>query len=89
MFAVPYFLVRECFDLGVILALCILCEQGLRPNSHRARMHNASKWDLLLSMGVFTLHANNIKGKMFQFAVHVGHVASCVLCELGPLHTGH
>ena len=41
---------------------------SFRPNSHRTRMHNASKWDLLLSMGVFTLVPSNIKGKMFQFA---------------------
>ena len=30
--------------------------------------HNASKWDLLMWMGVSTLHASNIKGKTFQFA---------------------
>ena len=43
----------------------------LRPNSHRTRDATRSKWDLLSSMGVFTLHASKIKGKTF-------------LCELGP-----
>ncbi len=45
----------------------------LRPNSHRRRMRNTSKWDLLL----FTLLASNIKGKTFQFAC-ASHCASCV-----------
>ena len=36
----------------------------------------ASKWDLLMWMGVFTLHVSNIKGKTFQFA-H-SRPASCV-----------
>ncbi len=31
----------------------------------RDTQHNACKWDLLSSMGVFTLHASNIKGKKF------------------------
>ncbi len=44
------------------------CGQALGPNSHKTCTRNASKWDLLLSMGVFTLLASNIKGKMFQFA---------------------
>ena len=39
--------------------------------------HHASKWDLLMWMGVSTLHASNIKGKTFQFA-HVWRPASCV-----------
>ena len=50
----------------------------LRPNSHRTHDATRSKWDLLSSMGVFTLHATNNKGKTFQFAC-----ASRVLCELG------
>ena len=50
---------------------------GFRPFSHRTRTCSANKWDLLLSMGVFTLLASNIKGKMFQFAC-VSHRASCV-----------
>ena len=45
---------------------------SLRPNSHRTRTHNASKLDLLLSVGVFTQLASNTKGKMNQFA--------CVRC---------
>ena len=51
--------------------------QGFRPNSHRTRDATRSKWDLLSSVGVFTLHASNIKGKMFQFACASRH-ASCV-----------
>ena len=39
------------------------CPDLIRPNSHRTRTRKASKWDLLLSMGVFTLLASNIKGK--------------------------
>ncbi len=38
---------------------------------------NASKWGLLMWMGVSTLHTSNIKGKMFQFAC-ASHPASCV-----------
>ncbi len=38
---------------------------------------NASKWDLLMRMGVSTLHASNIKGKMFEFA-RGWRPASCV-----------
>ncbi len=44
---------------------------GLRPHSHRTRTRNASKWDL----GAFTLHASNIKGVAFEFALRL---ASCV-----------
>ena len=54
--------------------------QILRPNSHRMRTRNTSKWDLLLSMGVFTLLASNIKGKMFY--IICVRVAWRVLCEL-------
>ncbi len=36
-----------------------LVRPGLRPTSHTTRAPNASKWDLLLSMGVFTLHASS------------------------------
>ncbi len=54
--------------------------QGLIHTGRRtqcAMQCNASKWDLLLSIGVFTLHASNIKGKMFQFECTLRH-ASCV-----------
>ena len=44
---------------------------------------NASKCDLL-SMGVFTLHASNIKGKTFQFCMRV---AWRVLCEFSLRRT--
>ncbi len=46
------------------LKICFtaLFTQNVGPNSHRTRMRNASKWDLLLSMGVFTQLASNIKG---------------------------
>ncbi len=37
-------------------------------DAQRDAQRNASKWDLLSSMGVFTLHASNIKGFAFQFA---------------------
>ncbi len=47
------------------------------PNPHRTPTRNASKWHLLMWMGVFTLHASNIKGKTFRFAC-VSHRASCV-----------
>ncbi len=48
----------------------------LRPNSHRTPDATRSKWDLLSSMGVFTLHASKIKGKTFQYAC-ASHRASC------------
>ncbi len=37
--------------------------ESVNGNSHRMRTRNASKWDLLLSMGVFTLLVSNIKEK--------------------------
>ena len=43
----------------------------------RDAQRDASKWDLLIWMGVSTLHASNIKGKMFEFA-HASRPASCV-----------
>ncbi len=43
----------------------------------RDAQRDASKWDLLLSMGLSTLHTSNIKGKMFEFA-HPLRPASCV-----------
>ena len=54
-------------------------DQGktIGPNSHRTRDATRSKWDLLWSMGEFTLHASKIKGKTFQF-VCASHHASCV-----------
>ncbi len=58
-------------------ALTHFSKRSLRPNSHKTRTRNASKWDLLLSMGVFTLVASNIKGKTFQF-VCAWCGASCV-----------
>ncbi len=42
--------------------------ESTRPHSHRTRTRNASKWDLLSSMGVFTLHTSNVKGFAFEFA---------------------
>ncbi len=50
---------------------------SLRPNSHRTHDAMRSKWDLLSSMGVFTLHTSKIKGKTFQFACASRRV-SCV-----------
>ncbi len=56
------------------------------PHSHRTRdkTRNASKWDLCGWMGVFTLHASNIKGFAFEFAGArsvwiTQNSASCVL----------
>ncbi len=43
----------------------------------RGAQCDASKWDLLMWLGVSTLHASNIKGKMFQFA-RASRPASCV-----------
>ncbi len=54
--------------------------QGNAPFTQDAQRDvqcNTSKWDLLLSMGVFTLHASNIKGFAFQFAC-ASRPASCV-----------
>ena len=39
-----------------------------RPHPHRTRNATQSKWDLLMWMGVSTLHASNIKGFVFEFA---------------------
>ncbi len=53
---------------------------AFRPNPHRTRdatQCDASKWDLLMWMGVSTLHVSNIKGKTFQF-VRALRPASCV-----------
>ena len=50
------------------------CTWLLRPNPHRTRDATQSKWDLLMWMGVSTLHASNIKGFAFEFGVR----ASCV-----------
>ena len=44
------------------------CDSAFRPNSHRTRTRNASKWDLLSSMGVFTLHTSNIKEFALELA---------------------
>ena len=38
------------------------CEKAFRPHPHRTRTRNARKWDLLMWMGVSTLHVSNIKG---------------------------
>ena len=43
----------------------------------RSTQHKQMGWDLLSSMGVFTLHPSNIKGFAFQFAC-ASHPASCV-----------
>ncbi len=50
------------------------------PFTQDVRRHvprDASKWDLLFSMGVFTLHASNIKGFAVEFAC-ASRPASCV-----------
>ena len=47
------------------------------PNPHRTRDAMQRKWNLLMWMGVSTLHASNIKGKMFEFT-HTSRPASCV-----------
>ena len=54
-------------------------ELGLIHTGGGTLMCNAtrSKWDLLLSMGVFILLTSNIKGKTFQF-VPTWRRASCV-----------
>ncbi len=39
-----------------------------RPNPHWTHTHSTSKWDLLMWIGVSTLHASNIKGFAFEFA---------------------
>ena len=51
--------------------------QRVRPNPHRTRNATQRKWNLLMWMGVSTLHASNIKGKTFQFAC-ASRRASCV-----------
>ena len=59
------------------LMLCrVLKAQSTQDAGHDAQCY-ASKWDLLIGLGVSTLHASNIKGKMFQFAC-VSRPASCV-----------
>ncbi len=63
------------FSEFLLLGRARRSRDGLWPHSHRTR--NASKWDLLLSMGVFTLHASNIKGFAFRFACG-SHPTSCV-----------
>ncbi len=49
---------------------------GPIPTGRNAQC-DASKWDLLMWMGVSTLDASNIKEKMFQFA-HASRPAPCV-----------
>ena len=62
---------------GVPSILVSFSQTFVRLNSHRTRMGNTSKWDLLMWMGVFTLLASNIKGKTFQSAC-ASRRASCV-----------
>ena len=51
----------------------MLLAQSTQDAGHDAQ-REASKWDLLLWMGVSTLHASNIKGKTFQLAhCHIQH----------------
>ncbi len=52
-------------------------EAPFTQDAQHDAQHNAGKWDLLSSMGVFTLHASNIKGFAFQFAC-ASRSASCV-----------
>ncbi len=50
------------------------------PSTQDAERHvqcDASKWELLMWMGVSTLHASNIKGKTFEFTC-ASRPASCV-----------
>ena len=42
-------------------------KRALRPCSHRTRNATQSKWNLCAQIGVFTLHASNIKGFAFEF----------------------
>ena len=51
--------------------------QDTQRDAQSDAQRNAIKWDLLLSMGVFTLHTCNIKGFAFQFAC-TWHPTSCV-----------
>ena len=51
--------------------------KGLIHTGRVTRQCNARKWDLLLSMGVFTLLTSNIKRKTFQFGC-ASRRASCV-----------
>ena len=47
-----------------------VCHCTFRSNPpHRTRDATRSKWDLLMWMGVSTLHASNIKGFVFEFAL--------------------
>ncbi len=55
----------------------------VRTHPHRTRNAKQSKWDLLMWMGVSTLHASNIKGFAFKFVgtrpVWIGHSSSFLL----------
>ncbi len=59
-----------------LFEICCWLRPNLQDAGHDAQC-NASKWDLLSSMWVFTLHTSNIKGKTFQFAC-ASCGASCV-----------
>ncbi len=63
---------QEMFWLWWLVQLrCVLSCVGallLWPHPHRTRNETQNKWDLLMWMGVSTLHASNIKGFAFDFA---------------------
>ncbi len=54
-------------DEGMILFLyCTAATGGLRSDPHWMRTRNASKWDLLMWMGVSTLQASNVQCGLSQ-----------------------
>ncbi len=73
---------ENCWDRKVgKTAVCqTFLSHPLRPHPHRTR--NASKWDLLMWIGVSTLHASNIKGFAFEF-VHASSVDWASTWNLG------
>ncbi len=79
---------ENCWDRKVgKTAVCqTFLSHPLRPHPHRTR--NASKWDLLMWIGVSTLHASNIKGFAFEF-VHASSVdwawLKCTECSASIL----
>ena len=61
----PHYSLKSCTPIGA--EGCLQCSR-VRPNPHRTHDATQSKWDLLMWMGVFTLHASNIKGFALEFA---------------------
>ncbi len=65
----PYFMENTLHNVSSILRCgCFRTRKQLRPHPHRMRKATQSKWDLLVWMGVSTLHTSNIKGFAFKFA---------------------